>query len=149
MMLIRKFESKDQNSAKALVLSGLGEYFGFIDENLNPDLDDIALSFVDGCFLVGEIEGELVATGGYKPFDSQTIKIERVSVNSKCRRLGLASQLFTALMSEAKKAGCKRVVLETTSDWDMSIKFWLRNGFRITHVDNSGEWSETWFEREI
>jgi putative acetyltransferase len=148
-MLIRQFEAKDQIPTKVLIETGLKEYFGFIDETLNPDLDDIALSFNDGCFLVGEIDGQLVATGGYKPYDDKTVKMERVSVHSKFRRHGLASQLFTALISEAKKAGYKRVVLETTSDWQGAIDFWLRNSFRITHVDDSGEWSETWFEREI
>jgi putative acetyltransferase len=148
-MFIRKFESKDQIPAKALIIAGLVEYFGFIDETLNPDLKDIASSFADGCFLIGEIDGALVATGGYKPVDDVTVKVERVFVDLNFRRLGLASQLFTALISKAKKAGFKRVVLETTSDWDKAIEFWLRNGFQITHVDDSGEWSETWFEREI
>lgn len=148
-MLIRQFEAKDQTPAKVLIQTGLREYFGFIDETLNPDLDDIALSFNNGCFLVGEIDNELVATGGYKPYDNETVKIERVFIHLKFRRLGLASQLINALFSEAKKAGYKRVVLETTSDWQGAIDFWLRNGFRITHVDDSGEWSETWFEREI
>lgn len=148
-MLIRQFEAKDQIPAKVLIQTGLREYFGFIDETLNPDLNNIALSFAEGCFLVGEIDGELVATGGYKPYDNETVKIERVFIHLKFRRLGLASQLINALFSEAKKAGYKRVVLETTSDWQGAIDFWLRNGFRITHVDDSGEWSETWFEREI
>lgn len=146
-MLIRKFESRDQISAKAIIYAGLEEYFGLIDETLNPDLNDIASSFVEGCFLVGEFEGEVMATGGYKPYDKETVKVERVFVLSKFRRLGFASQLFNALISEAKKAGYKRMVLETTSDWDKAIEFWLRNGFRITHVDDSGAWSETWFER--
>jgi ribosomal protein S18 acetylase RimI-like enzyme len=148
-MFIRKFESKDQNPAKALINAGLGQYFGLIDETLNPDLDNLALSFVDGCFLVGEMDTELVATGGYKPFNDETVKIERVSVHSKFRRRGFASQLFTALISEAKKAGYKRMVLETTSDWYGAIRFWSNHGFQITHVDDSGIWSETWFEREI
>lgn len=148
-MLIRPFEAKDQISAKQLIQTGLREYFGFIDETLNPDLDDIALSFNDGCFLVGEINGQLVATGGYKPLNDSTIKIERVSVHSKFRRLGLASQILNALVSEAKKAGYERIILETTSDWNQAIEFWLKNGFRVTHIDDSGEWSETWFERQI
>jgi hypothetical protein len=41
------------------------------------------------------------------------------------------------------------MVLETTSDWGVAIDFWLNNGFQITHIDESGLWSETWFEREI
>ena|SRR5688572_7168273 len=148
-MFIRKFESKDQVPAKVLIYAGLEQYFGFIDETLNPDLNDIASSFADGCFLIGEIDGEIIATGGYKSVDDETVKIERVFVDLNFRRLGFASQIFKALISEAKRAGFKRVVLETTSDWDSAIDFWLRNGFRITHVDDSGLWSETWFEREI
>lgn len=148
-MLIRPFEAKDQIPAKELIQAGLREYFGFIDETLNPDLDDIALSFNDGCFLVGEIDSQLAATGGYKPLNDSTVKIERVSVHSKFRRLGLASQILNALVLEAKKAGYKRIVLETTSDWNQAIEFWLKNGFRITHVEDSGAWSETWFERQI
>lgn len=148
-MLIRKFTPEDQIATKAIIYAGLADYFEFIDETLNPDLDDIASSFATGCFLVGEVDGEIVATGGYKKFDSETVKIERISVHSNFRRLGLASKLFNALILEAKKAGYKRIVLETTSNWDKAIKFWLKNGFQITHVDNSGDWSETWFERQI
>lgn len=148
-MFIRKFEPKDQVPAKNLIIACLVEYFGFIDETLNPDLADIALSFGDGYFFVGEIDGEVVATGGYQPFDTETVKIERVSVDSKFRRHGFASQLFTALMTEAKKGGYQRIVLETTSDWDKAIDFWLSNGFQITHIDDSGAWSETWFERKL
>ncbi len=148
-MLIRKFAPEDQTTTKAIIYAGLADYFEFIDETLNPDLDDIASSFATGCFLVGEVDGEIVATGGYKKFDSETVKIERISVHSNFRRLGLASKLFNALILEAKKAGYKRIVLETTSNWDKAIKFWLKNGFQITHVDNSGDWSETWFERQI
>lgn len=148
-MLIRPFEAKDQIPAKALINAGLFEYFGILDESLNPDLEDIASAFINGCFLVGEIDGEIVATGGYKPYNDKTIKIERVSAHTKFRRLGLASQLFESLLLEAKKTGYKRVVLETTSDWNQAILFWLKNGFRITHVEDIGAWSETWFEREI
>lgn len=148
-MLIRKFTPEDQIATKAIIYAGLADYFEFIDETLNLDLDDIVSSFATGCFLVGEVGEEIVATGGYKPFDNETVKVERVSVHTNFRRLGLASQLFDALISEAKKAGYKRIVLETTSNWDKAIKFWLKNGFQITHVDNSGDWSETWFERQI
>lgn len=148
-MLIRKFESKDQIPAKALIYTGLSQYFDVIDESFNPDLDDLASSFADGCFLIGELDHHLVATGGYKKFDEDTVKIERVSIHPNYRRLGLASQMFDALLEEAKKAGYKRIVLETTSTWDTAIAFWLSNGFQITHVEDVGEWSETWFEREI
>lgn len=44
MIKVRPFETRDQVAARKLILSGLGEHFGFIDERLNPDLDDIEFS---------------------------------------------------------------------------------------------------------
>ena len=37
-MLIRAFEPRDQAAARQLILAGLGEHFGWIDETCNPDL---------------------------------------------------------------------------------------------------------------
>jgi putative acetyltransferase len=148
-MFIREFESKDQMPAKALIYIGLSQYFDVIDETLNPDVDDLASSFADGCFLIGELGRQLIATGGYKKVDENTVKIERVFIHPNYRRLGLASQVVNALFNQAQKSGYKRIVLETTSTWDTAIQFWLKHGFQITHRDDSGEWSETWFEREI
>ena len=43
---IRQFQPIDQEEARRIVLEGLGEHFGVIDESLNPDLDDIQESFI-------------------------------------------------------------------------------------------------------
>ena len=45
-ILIRPFQLKDQDAAKALILSGMKEHWGFIDPTKNPDLDDIATYYV-------------------------------------------------------------------------------------------------------
>ena len=37
-VILREFKSTDQNEARALILSGLGEHFGFIDEKLKKYL---------------------------------------------------------------------------------------------------------------
>ena len=65
-MLIRSFEPRDQTAARQLILAGLGEHFGWIDETCNPDLDDVTANYVEPghVFLVAEIGGELVGTGG-------------------------------------------------------------------------------------
>ena len=63
-LIIRPFAATDQDAARWLILEGLGGHFGFIDETMNPDLDDIALTFSDAVFLVAEIDGVIVGTGG-------------------------------------------------------------------------------------
>ena len=144
---IRRFEAKDQAAAKDLINLGLGEHFGFVDESLNPDLNDIATTFVSGCFLIGEVDGMLIATGGYKLVSPNCVQIERVSVAQLFRRGGYASQLVNALVAEAKQVGYQRIILETTTTWTNVIAFWQHNGFRITHTVDSTPWPETWFER--
>ena len=45
-LCIRSFEVGDQEQARWLILEGLGEHFGYIDETLNPDLDDILHNYI-------------------------------------------------------------------------------------------------------
>src|SRR5262249_6135936 len=57
-LIMRPFAPEDQQAAQALILAGLGEHFGWIDERRNPDLVDIAASYAppDSTFLVAEAE---------------------------------------------------------------------------------------------
>jgi hypothetical protein len=64
---IRPFEVGDQEAAKQLVVTGLGERWGWIDPTLNPDLNDIATTYRTGIFLVGYLNDLLVATGALMP----------------------------------------------------------------------------------
>ena len=42
---MRAFRADDQAAARTLIEEGLGEHFGFIDRDANPDLDDIATTY--------------------------------------------------------------------------------------------------------
>lgn len=43
---IRPFTIHDQAAARTLILNGLGEHFGLIDETFTPDLNDITASYL-------------------------------------------------------------------------------------------------------
>lgn len=132
MTIIRPFQPADQVEARTLILSGLVEHWGWLDETKNPDLDDIALSFARGAFLVARREGRLVGTGGLLPTpDPQTWQIVRMSVAADMRRLGLGRQILAALEFEAQQRSASRLILETTAAWQEVIAFYLRCGFRI------------------
>ena len=62
---IRSSTPDDQRAVRSLILAGLGEHFGFVDESMNPDLDDIQTVYVDvgACFVIAEIAGDLAGTG--------------------------------------------------------------------------------------
>lgn len=132
-MEIRPFQPQDQAAAKALILAGLAEHWGWLDEHLNPDLNDIAASYAAGVFLVGVVDGRVVATGALIPESETSGRIVRMSVDSKMRRQGYGRGLLQALLQIAKGKSYTQIVLETTSTWVDVIQFYERNGFQRTH----------------
>src|SRR5437870_1312389 len=79
--LIRPFEPRDQDAVSKLILEGLGEHFGFIDETLNPDLADIMKCYIipGHTFLVAYIGSNLVGTGALIRENEGSGRIVRVS----------------------------------------------------------------------
>ena len=103
-IIIRSFEPCDQNAARQLILTGLGEHFGFIDETRNPDLDDIVTRYIEAghTFVVAEIRTELVGTGAVITECEDTGRLVRMSVNRKHRRKGIGRALVTYLLDIAR-----------------------------------------------
>lgn len=128
---IQQFTPADQPAAKALILQGLEEHWGALDLSLNPDLNDIAASYATGVFLCAWLDGELAGTGAIVPEGEGVMRVVRMSVQKERRRMGIASQILIALLSEARRRNGHTVVLETTETWDDAIGFYLRHGFRI------------------
>lgn len=145
MIIIRPFAAPDQAAAKALVQDGLGEHWGWVDQTLNPDLNDIAASYRDGVFLVAERDAEIIATGAFVPEAPGVVQIVRMSVRADCRRAGIGRRMLASLLERARAAGHSRIVLETTDTWDEVIAFYLANGF----VDTRRSDGEVWFEFEL
>lgn len=130
-LTIQPFAPADQPAAKALILQGLEEHWGELDLTLNPDLNDIALSYADGMFLCAWLNGELVGTGAIVPEGEGVMRVVRMSVQRERRRMGIASRVLIALLDESRRRGCHIVVLETTETWADAVGFYLRHGFRI------------------
>jgi ribosomal protein S18 acetylase RimI-like enzyme len=131
---IRPFQPEDQTGARALILDGLGERWGTIDPNRNPDLNDIRLAYTGGVFLVARIGERIVATGALVPRGDGIAEIVRMSVARGQRRRGIGSAVLRQLVEAAQAAGCRKIILETTSTWTDAIAFYQRRGFRSTHI---------------
>jgi len=134
---IRPFQPNDQQAARDLILEGLGEHWGYINPGLNPDLDDIAENFREGLFLVACWEDQIIGTGGLIPREQTTGEIVRMSTAAGFRRLGVGTMILKALCDFARSRGFQQVVLETTTEWEEVIAFYLRFGFYITHQEES------------
>ncbi len=130
-LIIRPFQSADQQATKELILYGLGEHFGRIDPELNADLNDINATYIEPGFLfvVCEIDAILVGTGALIPEKAGVGRIVRVSVSSSHRRRGIARFITNNLVSAAIKCGFSRIVVETNEDWFDAISLYQQCGF--------------------
>ena len=129
---VRPFEVRDQRAARQLILNGLGGHFGFIDETLNPDLDDIQRNYIEpgGVFLVAEdSDGSIVGTGAMVREAEGIGRVVRVSVESAQRRRGTGRAIMQRLLELARQRGYHRVVLETNLDWNDAIGLYRSLGF--------------------
>jgi GNAT superfamily N-acetyltransferase len=156
IVTILPFQPSDQAAARALVLAGLVEHWGWLDETKNPDLDDIAASYANGCFLCAWQDERLVATGALLPAGKpDSWQVVRMSVAAELRRTGLGKQMLEALEQEARLRGARRLVLETTATWHDVIAFYLRRGYRILPTSQffgsmlEGETGDVYFEKDL
>lgn len=136
---IRPFAIADQQAARALILTGLGEHWGFIDETLNPDLDDIAAHYPPDTadfYVVEDATGALIGTAGLISEDAETGRIVRMSVARDARGRGIGKRLVGVLETAARARGYRRLVCETTHDWTDATALYTATGFTELGVWN-------------
>lgn len=135
---IRPFEPRDQDAVRRLVLAGLGEHFGWIDETRNPDLDDIAMSYLarGHTFIIAEIDGQVVGTGALLTESKSVGRIVRMSVSQAHRRNGIGRALVTRLLNIARQKRFNQVHVATTPGWHDAIGLYQHCGFTESKRDD-------------
>ena len=132
-IVIRLFTPADQAEAQELIVSGLEQHWGVRDRSKNRDLEDIGRSYADAIFLVACDGSRIVGTGALIPRLNGAAEIVRMSVAGDRRRQGLGRVILKNLFRHAESKGIQKIVLETTETWHDVIRFYLGQGFQITH----------------
>jgi ribosomal protein S18 acetylase RimI-like enzyme len=128
---IRPFTSTDQAATRQLILDGLGGHFGFIDEMMNPDLDNIWQHYVapGNIFVVAEIDGQIVGSGALIEEAEGIGRLVRMSVSPSHQRRGIGRTLVQHLIKKAQEQGHHRLLVETNNDWHDAIGLYQSCGF--------------------
>jgi len=128
---IRPFRSADQDAVRRLILTGLAERWGRMDETKNPDLRDMQQTYVAAghAVLVAEADERIVGTGTLVFETASRGRIVRMSVDAGLRRTGLGRRLMAALLDGARERGLREVVVETTHDWHSAVALYESCGF--------------------
>lgn len=146
-MNIRRFHPADRHQVRRLILEGLGEHFGFIDETINPDLDDIQKTYIDsgGSFFVAVDGEEIVGTGCLMPISKTEGRIVRMSTAKGHRRKGIGSDILQAIMKEAQRQKMKSIVIVTEPHWKDAVGFYRSRGF----VPYGGDETDVFMKCEV
>jgi GNAT superfamily N-acetyltransferase len=134
-----------QNAFKSLVLEGMAEHWGSVDESLNTDLDDIGTYYGNDCVLVA-LDDALVVGCGILLLRSAEGEIVRMSVHRDYRRRGIATLLLTELIGIASEYGITRIVVETNAKWKEAQSLYEASGFKFTHSAPGAFGLESFYE---
>jgi GNAT superfamily N-acetyltransferase len=145
---IELFRSTLQASFRQLVLDGLAEHWGEVDESLNPDLEAIASSYQNDIVLVAVETEQLVGTG-VLVLRSPAGEIVRMSVHQDHRRRGIGGALASALVQSARVQGLDHVVVETNAAWSGARSFYEQSGFTLTHFAPGTFGSEAFYKMPL
>jgi GNAT superfamily N-acetyltransferase len=116
---------------RSLILEGLGEHFGYLDETLNPDLDDILHTYLRAghVFVVACMGRELVGTGALILHGEGISEMVRISTRKTYRRRGIGQAIVTYLVNVARQRGDRRIIVKTNASWHDAIHLYQRLGF--------------------
>ena len=130
-LTVRHFVESDQPQVKKLILAGLKERWGILDDNANPDIDDIAASYGAENFIVVFRDDQLGGTGGLAAETGSVVRVVRMWIAKDLRRAGIGTMILARLLELSSQRGCSKVLLETTATWTDAIAFYQKHGFKI------------------
>ena len=115
------------------IISGLfaeyaARYGDYLSRDAEVELSEWYLP-PQGLFIVLEREGEIIATGAYKPKDRHTAEIKRIWTHRRLRQQGLAAKVVQELERRAVLAGYSHIYLTTGFRQPEAVKLYLSQGY--------------------
>jgi GNAT superfamily N-acetyltransferase len=115
----RRFRGHDTDAVRNLHVIALRSARAFVEMNdavnWDGDLENIDAVYLrsGGEFLVGVIDGEIVAMGGLRLDEHGSATLKRMRVHPSRQRCGLGRELLRRLEEAARQRGVTRIVLDT------------------------------------
>ena len=113
-----------------LALDGTGAHLG--DGPWDDDLRSIPVSDLQdgGEFIVGLIDGRLVAMGGLRHITDAAAELKRMRVHPAFQRRGFGRQILGALENRARELGYTKLRLDTTIRQTAAQRLYTSAGYR-------------------
>jgi len=129
----RRFESGDETAVRLLHEQALRAVGAFGDgEGLDKDLDDILGHYINkgGEFLVGTLEGKIVAMGAFRRLSDTEVELKRMRVRPDLQGQGIGGELLDRLEKAARAKDYDAIILDVTTKQPVAQRLYESRGYK-------------------
>jgi GNAT superfamily N-acetyltransferase len=147
---IRRYEPGDKRAVRRLHDDALNEVGAHLGTGpWDEDLDDIEGVYLGsgGEFLVGILEGDVVAMGAIKRDSPDVAEVRRMRVRPDLQGRGYGQAMLDALHCRAAGLGYSTLHLDTTVQQRVARRLYLKNGYREVGRGSIGPFDCIYYER--
>ena len=147
---IRRYVGADHARVVELHVLGLEQFEANSPRgSWDADIDDIEGVYLSnkGEFLVGELDGEVVAMGGFRQKTEMVAELKRMRVHPKYQRRGFGQAILTELEKRAKSLGYSSFFLDTLPTMAPARHLYSKNGFVQTGTKKVGRFDAILYEK--
>ena len=132
MMEIRQYQAGDCDAVWALHKLSMQQVAADLGDGAYTDLHQIEQVYLNnrGEFLVGILDGRLVAMGAVKRTTDERAEVKRMRVHPDFQGRGFGQMMLTLLEARAVELGYAMLHLDTSSGQDAAIGLYRKNGYR-------------------
>jgi len=149
---VRRYEPGDKRAVRRLHDDALNEVGAHLGSGpWDADLDEIEDAYLDsgGEFLVGVLNGEVVAMGALMRISPEKAELKRMRVKPGLQGRGYGQILLDALHRRAAELGYSTLRLDTTVQQRAAQRLYLKNGYNEAGRGVIGPFDCIFFEREL
>jgi GNAT superfamily N-acetyltransferase len=149
---IRRFEAGDKLAVRRLHDDALNEVGAHLGSGpWDDDLDEIENVYLGrgGEFLVGVLDGEVVAMGALMRISPERAELKRMRVRPGLQGRGYGQAMLDALHHRASELGYSKLRLDTTVQQRAAQRLYLKNGYSEAGRGIVGPFNCIFYEREI
>lgn len=157
-LTLRRYRPADRDRVLAVHEAALRDAGVYVEGAPEPDLEDIGAAYPDvgGAFLVGELDGELVATGAFRPASGyltevlevtdDTTEIKRMRVHPDHQGREFGRRVYRELERRARARGFSELVLDTMPSLTAARGLYESEGFERVRREQFRTEAEGTFE---
>lgn len=150
-MLIREYEARDAAAVWELHVEALRGVGALYPGPWDDDFNRIAEVYFNpgGTYLVGELDGSVVAMGALRWIDSVTAEIKRMRIRPNLQRHGFGSLILQALEQYASQRGLWNLELDTTTQQHAARAFYEKHGYHAVELRRAAHADQVVYKKKL